>query len=252
MIKYNIYATILDVFQSYINSDEIYNDYYGHSDDPELTQDEFSSKKFQELIDRINRVPFDSEAADKGTCFGEAVDCVIEGRKSDKMELKSDKEIGLISASYNKRTFFFPVSLVREFADYFKGALTQVRTEGILQTKYGDVLLYGNIDELLCSSVHDIKTTSKYKAGKFRNNWQHVAYLYCLNKSGNKIDRFEYNVTDFKNTYTEVYMYNEREYEDRLRVHCELLIEFITAHKNIITDEKIFNHERELEGHYRL
>ena len=86
-IFYRIYPTILDAYFNYLNSDVIYERYYGWSENPPCTEDEFRQKQFQELIDRINRKPFDSEAADRGTCFGEIIDCMIENRKSSIMEI---------------------------------------------------------------------------------------------------------------------------------------------------------------------
>lgn len=63
--NYRIYATLLDSYFNYLNSDVIYERYYGWSENPPCTEEEFRQKQFQELIDRINRKPFDSEAADK-------------------------------------------------------------------------------------------------------------------------------------------------------------------------------------------
>lgn len=250
--NYCFYATLLDGFQSWLSSSEVYQEYWGMSDDPSKSEEEFEKEQFQSLINRINRVPMkweDSEAADKGTAFNEVVDCLIENRKSDRMELKSDKETGLITANYNKRTFIFPIPLIRELAEYFKGAMTQVYTEGRLNTKYGYVILYGFIDELLPMSVHDIKTTSKYKVGKYRNNWQHIVYPWCLRMEGNNISDFEYNVVTLNansySTFKEYYRFDQFTDTDRLIAHVERFIEFIEANKHLITDTKIFNqHEK--------
>lgn len=247
--KYCFYATLLDTFQGWLSSSEIWQEYWGNSDDPSKSEADFEKEQLETLFNRINRVTLaweDSEAADRGTAFNEAVDCVIAGRKSDKMDLKSDKLTNLIVANYNKRTFIFPVDLVREFATYFKGGESQVYTEAILETKSGPVLLYGYIDELLPLSVHDIKTTSKYKAGKFRNNWQHVVYPYCLNASGNQVNEFEYNVvvlgTNYTyQTFTEHYHYRSDFHPIALTGIVEQFISFIESNRDKITDLKIFN-----------
>ncbi len=245
--KYLIYATLLDSFQSWLSSSEIWNEYWGFSEDPKKTEDEFEKEQFQSVIDKINRVPMkweDCEAADKGTAFNEVVDCVIHNKKSDKMDIKSNKESDLIVVNYNNRTFVFPIPLIREFAGYYKGGTSQVYTDAILTTKYGDVLLYGYIDELLPLSAHDIKTTSKYKAGKFRNNWQHIVYPFCLNASGNNVNEFEYNVAVLDarySTFTELYRYVPERDIPRMTDHVERLIEFIESNKHLITDKKIFN-----------
>jgi len=238
--SFKFYATILDSFSDYLNSDRIWEQYWGFSENPPHTQDEFHEKQFNSLIDKINRVPFESEAADKGTAFNEVIDCLIENRKSDKMILTSDVNQGIIQADYNKRLFIFPITLCKEFANYFKGALTQVMTEAILPTCFGDVLLYGYIDELMPTSVHDIKSTGQYSAFKFKNHWQHLVYPYCLMRNGNNVRLFEYNITDFKSTYTESYTFVPERDIPILTAHCEDFIRFLIDNKDRITDKKIF------------
>lgn len=243
MFNYKIYPSILDKFESYVNSSRVYNQYYGFSEEPSVSDEEFEKKKFQELIDGINRVPTlweDSEKKDKGTAFNEVVDCLIENRTSEKMNIKSIKELGIIEANFNNRVFNFPFDICKEFAEYFKGALTQQYTESELQTKYGTVLLYGYIDELLPFKVADIKTTSKYNAYKYRNSLQRIVYPYCLNQNNIKVTDFEFAVTDFKNTWTELYQYNPDKDIPALVEHCEAFIELLEANKNLITDKKIF------------
>jgi hypothetical protein len=218
-----------------------------------MSEEEFHEKKRRELIDRINRVPFDSEKADRGTAFNEIVDCLIQGGRSEKIGIKAFKKEGVIVAAINNRLFDFPVSVCREFADYFNGALPQVYVESLLPTKYGVVQLYGYIDELMPNSVHDIKTTTKYAAGKFKSHWQHIVYPYCLNQSGNDVSDFEYNILlineraggSVYETFAEYYSYAPERDILLLADHVEGLIEFIEAHKALITDRKIFNRHEE-------
>ena len=243
--QYNIYATLLNGFSDYLNSNAIYEAYWGFSEYPSKSAEEFEQGQFQSLIDRINRVPFDSEAADRGTAFNEVVDCIILHQKSDKMDIVSNKDAGSITARYNVREFTFPISLCREFADYYKGAIPQVYAEAVLHTSRGDVKLYGYIDELMPHSVHDIKTTSKYAVGKYRNGWQHVVYPYCLNANGCEVALFEYNIAEMGKyntaTYTETYNYNPDIEVPRLIDICERFIEFLESNRHLITDLKIFN-----------
>lgn len=269
MIKYKFYASILDKFESYINSSRIYQQYYGFSEEPKVTEEEFENEQFQSLINSINRVPMaweDSEKADMGTAFNEVIDCLIENRKSDKMKIervyefveygnhsnngvgvrvgreRTDKVIAL-KATYNNRTFRFPINLCKEFANYFKGAITQQYCEGVLSTKYGNVMLYGYIDELMPFFMADIKTTSRYNAFKFKDNWQHIVYPYCLKCMDIHIDTFEYRVTDFKSVWSEVYNFNPITDVPKLINHCEAFIEFLEQNKDLITDTKIFAKE---------
>jgi len=244
--KYNIYATLLDAFQDYLDCSETYQEYWGFSDDPAKTEEEYEAEQFQSLIDRINRVPFDSEAADRGTAFNEIVDCIIRKCNSKKCELSSDAETDTITAIYNNRTFIFPRKQTTDYAHRFSGALTQYYTEAIIPTKLGTVNLYGFIDELMPQSIHDIKTTSKYKAGKFRKHWQKIVYPYCLNTQGNRVFEFWYNVVLFNkshefNTYDEFYAYVPERDDNKLMEHTEALIRFLESNRHLITDKKIFN-----------
>lgn len=251
--NYCIYPTILDAYFNYLNSDVIYERYYGWSENPSCTEEEFRQKQFQGLIDRINRKPFDSEAADRGTAFNEIIDCMIENRKSSIMEISKayhdDGTLYGIKAVYNNRTFTFHIDLCREFANYYKGALTQQRVEAILPTAYGNVLVYGVIDELMPTSVHDIKTTGSYTVGKFKDHHQHLVYPYALMKNGSVVRTFEYNIVEFNkgsyvvDTYTETYVFNPERDIPILTNHCEEFIRFLEENREIINDKKIFGGE---------
>lgn len=246
-VRYKFYATLLDGFQDYLRSSEIYREYWGFSENPSKTEDEFEAEQLQGLIDRINRVPFDSEAADKGTAFNEVVDSLVLNQKTERedMSIVLDREKGIILVRFKEREFKFPLALCREFASYYKGAIPQVYTEAVLATRYGNVLLYGYIDELMPACVHDIKTTSKYSVGKFLHHWQHIVYPYALQQEGNDISDFEYNIAVMAKygepkTYTESYTFVPDRDIPKLQAHCERLIEFIELKKDLITDKKIF------------
>lgn len=268
--NFKIYPTILDAYFNYLNSDVIYERYWGWSENPPCTQDDFRERQFQDLIDRINRKPFDNEAADRGTAFGEIIDCMVEHRKSETVQIErvykveimgqvdncdpgerwSDveptNEVIALKATYNNRVFTFPISLCREFANYYKGALTQQRVEAILPTAFGDVLVYGVIDELMPTSVHDIKTTGSYTVGKFKDHHQHLVYPYALMQNGSDVRTFEYNIVEFNkggyvvDTYTETYVFNPERDIPILTNHCEEFIRFLEENREFITNTKIF------------
>ena len=252
-LNYCIYATLLDAYWGYLNSDVIWEKYWGWSENPPHTPEEFHELQFQELIDRINRKPFDSEAADRGTAFNEIIDCMIENRKSSIMEMSrvyhDDGTLYGIKAVYNNRTFTFHIYLCREFANYYKGALTQQRVEAILPTAYGNVLVYGLIDELMPTSVHDIKTTGSYTVGKFKDHHQHLVYPYALMQNGSDVRTFEYNIVEFNkggyvvDTYTETYVFNPERDIPILTNHCEEFIRFLEENRELITDKKILGGE---------
>ena len=258
-LDFKIYPSLLDAFQTYLDSEKNWETFYDRGENPKITLDEFNEKAYKELIDKINRVPFKSDAADKGTAFNEIVDCIIENRKSSKFNIYTvvDKRclptvIRCETDDENKDKYFdFPIPLCKEFGAYYKGALTQQRVEAILPTRYGNVSLYGIIDELMPMSVHDIKTTSHYSSFKFRNHWQHFVYPYCLIKSGNDIHTFEYNITDFRNTYTETYVFDENRDIPILTDHVERFIEFLLSNKDKISDKKVFGGENDEQSDNR-
>ena len=194
-------------------------------------------------------MPYDNEAVAKGTAFNEVVDCMIEHRKSDKIEVEKiydaeAKVVGL-NAKIGDRLFYFPISLCAEFANYYKGAVTQKYVEGILSTCFGEVKLYGFIDELLPLSVHDIKTASQYSVGKYKRNNQHLVYPFCLLQMGNDVRTFEYNVAVIGKynyeTFTESYEFNPNRDFPILQKRCEDFIRFVNENRELITDKKLFN-----------
>lgn len=242
-VKYRFYATLLDGFQDYLDSEQNYGKFYSNPDNPGApTLDQWDNKCLVDLLNRINRVPFESEAADKGTAFNDVIDCLIAKTPiTVKTTYTIDEQAGRIFAQFKNRNFAFPLSICREFADYYEGAVSQVFVSGIVHTKYGDVEVYGYIDELMPFSIHDIKSTRHYEAFKFKNHWQHRVYPYCLWQRGDTVQYFEYNVTDFSETYTEHYEWVPDRDIPLLVEHCERFIEFLEAYRPYITDKKIFN-----------
>ncbi len=279
-ISYRFFATLFDSFQNYLNSEIIWEQYWAWSDNPPHTPEEFRQKQFQDLIDRINRVPFESEAASRGTAFNELVDALIEHRgPSDGFEFEkivapdvkpvvigevdncepSERwadvlyvnnpnagKVVAIKVRYKEREFTFDIKLVREFADYYKGALTQQFVSAIVPTAFGNVEVYGYVDELMPQSIHDIKTTSKYSVGKFKDHAQHLVYPYCYWKNGMPPMPFEYNVAEIDRygrweTFTESYMFVPERDVPILVAKCEDLIRFLLENRHLIKDKKIFN-----------
>jgi len=252
--NYQIYPSLIDKFESYINSSRIYNEYYGFSELPTITEDEFEKRQFESLINTINRVPFESEAADKGTMFNEVIDCIVENRKSEKMriEILSDEVTEIkhkgtksISVFWKERNFTFNIEDCKTIAKALKGAVCQNLIEGFIETKYGVVKLYGYYDYLLPFRLIDLKTTSKYSAFKYRNNWQHIVYPFILNTNGITIKDFTYLVYKWNKEggeiFEEDYVFDFKKDTMKLKNVIELFIEFLELNKEFINDKKIFN-----------
>ena len=247
-LRFRFYASLLDAFQQYLDSDIIWEKYWGYSETPPHTPEEFRQQQFQSLIDRINRVHYENEAVDRGTAFNEVIDCMVENRGTDKVKVEKLLNNGMVAAlnaTYNNRTFCFPMPLVREVSDYYKGALTQQYVQAVLPTMFGDVLVYGFIDYVLPFLICDLKTTGRYSVGDFKNHWQHIVYPYAMMENGSKVFDFEYNVVEFGksyyNTYTESYSFVPERDVPKLTQHCEDFIRFLQQNRELITDKKIFN-----------
>ena len=191
-------------------------------------------------------MPFDSDAADRGTCFNEVIDCIVERRKSDKMILSSTEDT--IKATYNNKDFVFNKSEMCSISKRYMSAVTQVRCDGILRFDDVEINMYGYIDELFSDKIVDIKTTSRApQAFGFRDHWQHRVYPYCLNEMGAKIETFEYHhyVLNEQNNITafviEPYPIDLDRNKSELINICTLFIDFVEINKDKITDVKIFN-----------
>lgn len=173
---------------------------------------------FQELINKINRAPREtSEAAQKGIDFEKAV---VDKVNHNKAPLQNE-------------------AIVNEFATLLDNFAFQLFTEANLDTDYGTVNMYGYVDAIGKNYAVDIKTTSQYAMPKYLHNTQHLTYMYCLRQQGIKVDTFRYLSTDFNRVFFEDYTYNKNT-ENHLRAKVHAFIEFLEAHKNLITDKKIF------------
>lgn len=250
--RYKVYATLLDAYTDYLETPQIYDKYWGYSNEPPHTLEEFWVKQHASLIDRINRVPFTSEAASKGTAFNAVIDTLQTGQPDEKVNMSKvfdgQRKWIAIQAELDGFTFQFPYGICNEFALYYKGAIPQVKVSAVLSTCYGNVELYGYLDELMPLSIHDIKYTSNYSASKFKHHSQHLVYPYCLITNGSNVPTFEYNVAEESKsgnwqTYTETYVFDPVRDIPILRERCEGLIEFLLQNSQFITDRKIFGGE---------
>lgn len=265
---YCFYATLLDCYQNYADAENSWEQYYGGSENIKITEAEWEEKLKQDLLNRINRVSFTSDAAMHGTQFNNAVDLLVQKRMEDKEhKMWIDEDDGTVSVADKVQKYdldgqptliienydTFPLASVKEFADYYDGALCQQFCKGTIDTAYGNVELYGYIDYLLPFSVHDLKTTNRYNGmGSFRHHYQHLVYPLCLHQMGADINTFEYNILRWGkdaqtpgDTFTEQYVFDAERDVPVVREACEGLVRFIEANKDQITDIKVFNLKEE-------
>lgn len=78
--KYRFYPSLLDKFEQYLRADEQVESFWNIDNETgeyKKSPEEIEAELKQSLLDTINRVPFESEAADKGTAFNAVIDCYI-------------------------------------------------------------------------------------------------------------------------------------------------------------------------------
>lgn len=218
---YKFYATLLDSYQYFLHNE--------------------AETAMRDFLDKINRVPFESEPADMGTAFNQFVDEIIK----EGVHVTAINTPDIIPYQFTNRSgrvynFGFKKEIVSEFVERLQGSASQIYTEGKLRTSKGEVLLYGFIDEVLQYDVTDIKTTGRYEFPKFLKAWQHKVYPYCLDQQGIKAETFTYRITDFNSYFEECYPVNNERAKAELVNICESLIDFIEMNRNKITDTKIF------------
>lgn len=213
--QYRFYATLLDAFQWYLDTEQ------------ETAE--------QDLLDKINRKPFQSDAAEKGTAFNDVLD--IKLKAVPKIE-ESNKATELIEKHK------FNTDIIYNLSIQLYGAVPQHYTSRILQTSKGSIELYGYIDYVLYNRAIDLKTTKTYTLGKYSNSWQKIVYPWCLAGDGIIVDEFNFLVTDFEHIYNEPYPVQNTN-AGLLTAHCERLIDFIEEKRMFITDKKIFGGEND-------
>ena len=222
--------SLLQSFQDFLDCEANYEKFFGHSEEPSLSYQEYEAQKFQELIGRINRVPFESEAASKGSCLNEVVDCIVLHTKSTRDDIvvktltsfeklceegawdyTENKPLyydqwfetikqPCIYAKNGSYEFYFDIAFCKNLAEYFKDSLCQIYTEAGIETDCGTVLLYGFPDYVRGNMVYDLKTTSKYEFGKYSRYWQQHVYPWTLIESGKAkdIEAFEFTAFQMK------------------------------------------------------
>ena len=261
-VSYRIYPSLLDKFQRFLDSEQEFESHWNVTDEGEYrkTFDEIAEANEKALLDAINRIPYegDTTAMDKGTCFNEIIDCIINGKSfiNPDVELESRKDENIIIASKLEdgqavKQFIFDLQMCKDVASRYNGALTQYFCKGYIDTSYGVVELYGYADLILQDKIIDLKTCKNYTFGDYENKWQRYVYPYCLTEAGNHINWMNFDIVKWTGGgvrnpiiggefYCEDYRYNHDLATLKLRSFLERFIEYLNSRRHLITDEKIF------------
>lgn len=251
--RYCITPSQLDAFQDFLDSGLLWKQFWGATETPPFSPDEFETQCEKKLIDQINRCPQEPiEAAAKGTAFNAVVDW-LNGNPIEPPTTILRHDENVIVALINNFTFTFATSLCKDVANRFRGAICQYRCEAPLQTRLGDVTLYGFLDEWQGCKISDLKTTKEYQFGKYGRKWQRHVYPFAVVESGNctEIREFEYTAVKLspiteKNPvitgeiYPEVYTYDHELSRMKLQDGCENFIAWLESRREFITDRRIF------------
>ena len=186
---YRFYPSLLDAYKWYQASEQDEAEHY--------------------LINKINRVPFQSDAAEKGTWFNELIDLSLKG--------------------FEKHGECYLTGCALDLVERLEGSIKQVYTSTILNVDGKIVELYGYADYV-----------QEDELGKYKDSIQLHLYPVSLIDDGNEINYFEFLVCDFKNVYPEIYKVDYEASKAILMNVCRELIRFIEIKKHLIADKKIF------------
>ena len=174
---YRISPSLMNAFGNWLNASEIYERYWGSSNAPALTEQEFVEKQKAELLAYINKEPQPlNEAADRGTCLNEIVDCLIGAEPNPSVWW--DKVNGDYEAERNGFHFVFDAQLVEDIQLFMRNGIPQYHLSNVYSPagcNYS-INLHGYADYIFPTQIWDLKTTNKYEGEKYMNNWQRFVY----------------------------------------------------------------------------
>ena len=258
---YAITPSQLDAFQSFLDAEYDWGQWWGNSEEPAKSAEEYAAECEKKLIDQINRCPKEPiEAADKGTAINEVVDMLIHRRNCDipgmTVEPNCEAHPYSVKVDYNGFSWFFSTALLSDLYKRYPNAISQYPCGAPLQTSKGLVWLYGYLDEWVAYKISDLKTTGEYHFGKYERKWQKHVYPYAVVESGDctEIKEFEYTAVKLSEPtkkdpiihgeiYPEVYTNDHEQNRLLLQDICERFIEWLEYRRQFITDRKIFGGE---------
>ena len=142
----------------------------------------------ENLIARINKKAefLQTEAMHRGTAFHDLT--------SGKLNIQPKNGI------YQVEWFKFDAKVVEEVQSERTGAFHEQFVGREIPSQWGNVWLYGYVDDIFPLEIKDMKTCRQYYQEGYSDSWQWKTYLYCAGS-----DKFTYIITDFANVYYEEY-----------------------------------------------
>lgn len=248
--QYNLYPTLLDALNRLISAPKTWETYWGQSETPSKTLEEYEAEVRQQTLDTINRVEREpSREATLGTIFNELLDGFVVDELNMGM-LTNEGEV--LHIERDGFEYDFDVAWLCSLMDYYgKGWVCQQYVETILPTRHGDVKLYGYVDRYRDGDIVDIKTTGSYTLDKYAEGWQRHVYTLALADRGIVPQSFTYDVFEWQKgerlsakMYREQYGVNLDQWRDELEGYLNNivlpLLNYFDASGDI-TNRKVFN-----------
>lgn len=248
MTKYKIYPTLLDAYV-WLKAAE--------------TEDEHRERE-RELLDKLSRRHVEpTYFASRGTALNRCVDAVLLGQTVDTSVhmMLAPTESGVyrdgspdaptLSTFVDGFAFRFAEQLVLDIAEDVGNAVVQPLLSATIDTTFGEVELYGYADYINGDRIIDLKTTSDYHPGKYRENWQHRVYPLLAVTSGmmERVHEFDYIVAELKGdrqpldgtVYCESYhgTLAASMYEVQMMLETDF-IPWLENHRSEITNDRVF------------
>lgn len=199
-----------------------------------------SEEAFKELINKINRVPFNpTPQIERGVHLQALVNGILYQRPKDVFRGNEQAQI------FDK---VVPMSIINDIVQPLYGSIMDWYVEAPMKTKFGIVMLYGEVDYLNGPTVFDLKYCEGYELGKYYHHTQRLVYPYCLMHRGIDVHTFEFRATDLKSVFPESYTIAPSEDETILRSIVEDFIDFIVKNRQEIKSKKLFNKGEDRES----
>lgn len=174
----------------------------------------------QDLIDKLNKVPFPkSEAMMKGIAFENCL-----------------RKPGV----YADGQFEFDPAVVDACYKHTEGGIWQTWVDLQIFTYDYEFTIGGYTDVIRRNVLKDVKTTKQYSFPAFDESYQHKVYLLGAEQTGAQIDQFDYVVCDFKEVYVETYFFDSNAYKASVLAIMRDVAEFIRLRRHLITNPKLF------------
>lgn len=210
MSRYQFYPTLLNSFIDYQTEKTLGESYI------------LCNK--QQLLDKINRVPFpQTDPMKKGIAF----------------EYCLQNE-----GVYSHLGFDFDKELVDSMRPFVEGGVWQQFVETDLEVDGHQVRLYGFVDVIRFNQTIDVKTGKQYHWPGYSGYFQQHVYLLGAEQAGCVyLQEHVYLITDFKEYYLESYDFNREVMINQLKVACRDLMSFVDNNRKVITDKKIVSYD---------